>query len=181
METITLGGGCFWCIEAILKNLKGVQTVVSGFSGGTSANPTYQEVCNGDSGYVEVVQVVFDPSALSLHDLLTIFFTLHNPTTLNQQGADKGEQYRSVVFYGTEEQQKVAKAVIEEFETAKTWPDPIVTTLEPFTKFYPAEDYHQDYYERNSGQFYCQAVIAPKVAKLRKLFYEKLTETSSDF
>jgi peptide-methionine (S)-S-oxide reductase len=172
--TITLGGGCFWCIEAVLADLKGVNEVVSGYSGGHIENPTYEEVCSGNSGHVEVVQVHFDPAVISLHDLLTIFFTLHDPTTLNRQGNDVGEQYRSVIFYSSEEQKLVAQQVMEEISQQGIWPDPLVTALEPFTVFYEAEDYHQRYYERNENQAYCQFVIEPKVAKLRKEFKEKL-------
>jgi peptide-methionine (S)-S-oxide reductase len=171
---ITLGGGCFWCIEAVLADLKGVNEVVSGYSGGHIENPTYEQVCSGNSGHVEVVQVHFDPEVISLHDLLTIFFTLHDPTTLNRQGNDVGEQYRSVIFYSSEEQKLVAQQVMEEISQQGIWPDPLVTALEPFTVFYEAEDYHQRYYERNENQAYCQFVIEPKVAKLRKEFKEKL-------
>jgi peptide-methionine (S)-S-oxide reductase len=178
-ETITLGGGCFWCIEAILKDLRGVTEVVSGYSGGESENPTYEEVCRGDSGHVEVVQVTFNPAEISLHDLLALFFTLHDPTTLNQQGNDVGEQYRSVIFYRNEEQKQTAQAVMQEIADRGIWENPIVTSLEPFSEFYPAEEYHQQYFERNENQAYCQIVIAPKVAKLRKEFRAMLRDQNS--
>lgn len=167
-----LGGGCFWCIEAILKDLRGVDSVESGYAGGTVANPTYEQVCSGTTGHAEVVKIEFNPEEISLHDLLTIFMTLHDPTTLNRQGADVGTQYRSAIFYANAAQREVALAVLEEM--TDIWPDPIVTTLEAFETFYPAEDYHQNYYERNQNQGYCQVVIAPKVSKLRKEFHDKL-------
>jgi len=173
-ETIVVGGGCFWCIEAILNSLRGVEKVVSGYAGGEVADPTYAQVCSGTSGHAEVVAVTFDPAEISLHDLLTIFFTLHDPTTLNRQGADVGTQYRSVVHYATPEQLAAAEAVIAELTEQKIYPDPIVTTLEPLDKFYPAEQYHQDYYERNASQPYCMIVIQPKVLKLRKLYQDRL-------
>lgn len=173
-ETIVLGGGCFWCIEAVLADLKGVEEIESGYAGGSVANPTYEQVCSGQTGHAEVVKVTFNPQIISLHDLLTIFFTLHDPTTLNRQGADVGEQYRSVIFYKDEKQRQVAEQVMTEIEAQAIWEDPLVTRLEPLEKFYPAEEYHQRYYARNASQGYCQIVIAPKVAKLRKLFNEKL-------
>ena len=173
-EIITLGGGCFWCTEAIFSELKGVEEVISGYSGGTVKNPSYDQVCSGSTNHAEVIQISFKPKEVSLHDLLIIFFTLHDPTTLNRQGADVGSQYRSVIFYRSEEQRKVAEQVIEEIDEQAIWPDPIITKLEAFDVFYPAEDYHQEYYKRNSGQGYCQIVITPKVTKLRKLFQEKL-------
>jgi peptide-methionine (S)-S-oxide reductase len=173
-ETITLGGGCFWCIEAIFQGLKGVEDVVSGYAGGDVPNPTYEQVCSGESGHAEVAQISFDPAVISLHDLLVIFFTLHDPTTLNRQGNDTGTQYRSVIFYNSDDQKMTAQAVIEEIAEKGIWPDPVVTTIEALDEFYPAEDYHQRYYERNANQAYCQFVIEPKVAKLRKEFREKL-------
>ncbi len=173
-ETITLGGGCFWCIEAVLEKLKGVEEVISGYSGGTIPNPSYDQVCSGEGGHAEVVQVHFDPLVISLEDLLTIFFTLHDPTTLNRQGNDVGEQYRSVIFYRTEKQREVAQAVIQDIADKEIWPGQLVTQLQPFEEFYPAEDYHQHYFERNSNQAYCQFIIEPKVTKLRKMFQEKL-------
>jgi peptide-methionine (S)-S-oxide reductase len=171
-ETITLGGGCFWCVEAVLKPLRGVAQVVSGYAGGRVRNPTYREVCSGRTGHAEVVRVTFDPSVLPLRDLLTVFMTTHDPTTLNRQGADVGTQYRSVVFHETDAQREAAEAVVREL--APAFPDPIVTEIAPLDVFYPAEDYHQDYFARNPAQPYCQAVIAPKVAKLRRHFFERL-------
>jgi peptide-methionine (S)-S-oxide reductase len=173
-EVITLGGGCFWCTEAIFNELNGVLEVESGYSGGTVPNPTYDQVCTGKTGHAEVIQITFDPEVLALHDVLTIFFTLHDPTTLNQQGADHGTQYRSVIFYRSPEQREVAQQVMEEISEQGIWEDPLVTELAPFEAFYPAEDYHQKYYARNEGQMYCQIVIEPKVAKLRKLYHDKL-------
>jgi peptide-methionine (S)-S-oxide reductase len=174
MEVATLGGGCFWCLEAVFVSLKGVETVVSGYSGGTVPDPTYQAVCSETTGHAEVVQVSFDPEALSFKDLLNVFFTLHDPTTLNRQGGDAGTQYRSVIFYHSPEQKKVSEQVIEEITSAHIWDASIVTELSPLTKFYRAEGYHQAYYEGNSGQPYCQAVIAPKLEKLRRNFLDKL-------
>lgn len=173
-EVITIGGGCFWCIEAILEPLKGVESAVSGYSGGKVANPSYEDVCSGTTGHAEVVQVTFDPKVISLHDLLQVFFTLHDPTTLNRQGADAGTQYRSVVFYRNEEQKTVTERVIKEIEAAKVWDGKIVTQVTAFKEFYPAEKYHQEYYAINPNQGYCRVVIAPKVAKLRKQFLDKL-------
>lgn len=174
MEKITLGGGCFWCTEAIFKQVKGVTAVESGYAGGTVPHPTYEQVCSGSTGHAEVVEITFDPSTVSLHDLLTIFFTLHDPTTINQQGADIGTQYRSVILYRSAEQRDVAEKVIDEIEAKKIWSQPVITTLEPFTEFYPAEGYHQDYYEQNPNNPYCRLVIAPKVAKLRHEFLSRL-------
>lgn len=173
-EIITLGGGCFWCVETLFARLRGVSKVESGYSGGKRPNPTYEQVCSGATGHAEVVQVTFDPEAVSLHDLLVVFFTLHDPTTPDRQGADVGTQYRSVIFYRTPEQKAAAEEVIAEMTAQAVWSNPIVTRVEPFTAFYPAEAYHQGYYEQNSSQPYCRAVIEPKVAKLRKLFQEKL-------
>jgi peptide-methionine (S)-S-oxide reductase len=173
-EVITVGGGCFWCIEAVFGELRGVLEVVSGYAGGDIKNPTYEQVCSGSTGHAEVTQVTFDPEVISLHDLLSIFFTLHDPTTPNQQGSDVGTQYRSIILYTTEEQQKVAEQVIAEIEGQAIWPDPVVTTIEPLEVFYPAEDYHQSYYAEHANQPYCQVVIAPKVSKLRKLYHDKL-------
>jgi peptide-methionine (S)-S-oxide reductase len=173
-ETATLAGGCFWCLEAAFQLLKGVSRVTSGYAGGTMPNPTYEAVCTGTTGHAEVVQVEFDPAVISYRDLLDVFFTIHDPTTLNQQGADVGTQYRSAVFFHSPEQERTARATIAELEAGKVWDDPIVTEIVPLTVFYPAEAYHRDYYLRNPGQGYCRAVIAPKVAKLRKHFFEKL-------
>ena len=173
-ETATLGGGCFWCLEAIYVDLKGVESVVSGYSGGIKDNPTYQEVSRGNSGHAEVVQVKFNPYEISYEDLLNVFFTIHDPTTLNRQGADIGPQYRSVIFYHDEEQRAAAEKVIAEVESQKIWANPIVTQLEPLAEFYKAEEYHQDYFKRNPNQGYCQVVIAPKVVKFRKAYAERL-------
>jgi methionine-S-sulfoxide reductase len=170
LETVTLGGGCFWCMEAIFHELKGVEKVESGYAGGTVANPTYKQVCTGTTGHAEVVQVTFDPKVLPLKTLLEVFFALHDPTTLNQQGADSGTQYRSVVFYRTPEQKSVVESEIKDLQAKKAYADPIVTQVVPFSAFYKAEDYHQDYYEDNINQPYCQLVISPKLAKFRKLF-----------
>ena len=175
LETITLGGGCFWCTEAVFNRLKGVEEVRSGFAGGTTPNPTYEQVARGQSDHAEVAEVTFDPAIISLHDLLTIFFTLHDPTTIDRQGYDVGPQYRSTILYRTPEQQKTAVAVILEIEALGIWEDPIVTRVEPFTAFYPADDNHDRYFERNNNS-YCQFIIEPKVVKLRKLFQEKLTD-----
>jgi len=173
-EVITLGGGCFWCTEAVFKSLRGVVKVESGYSGGTVPNPTYQQVCSGTTGHAEAVQVTFDPSMIALREILEVFFTTHDPTTLNRQGGDVGTQYRSVVFYRTPEQKAAAEQVIEELTAAKLWRNRVVTELVPFTAFYKAEDYHQDYFANNGGQPYCQVVIAPKLAKFREHYREKL-------
>lgn len=174
METITLAGGCFWCIEAYFNQLLGVEEAVSGYCGGTVNNPTYEQVCSGQTGHAEAVEVSFDPAVISLHDLLTIFFTLHDPTTLDRQGADVGTQYRSAIFYRTPEQRETALIVMQQIADSEVWQDPILTSLEPAVKFYPAEEYHQRFFERHPEQGYCRAIIAPKVAKLRKQFADKL-------
>ncbi|HXG63608.1 MAG TPA: peptide-methionine (S)-S-oxide reductase MsrA [Blastocatellia bacterium] len=173
-EIATLAGGCFWCLEAVFRDLRGVEKVVSGYSGGSVPDPTYYQVCSGTTGHAEVVQITFDPQAVSFRELLEVFFTIHDPTTLNRQGADVGTQYRSAIFYHSPEQKAVAEQVIAELTEAKIWDDPIVTEVTPFSAFYPAEEYHQEYYERNPNQPYCRAVIAPKVAKFRKHFLAKL-------
>lgn len=173
-ETATLGGGCFWCLEPIYKELRGVRSVASGYAGGSVANPSYEMVCTGNTGHAEVVQIEFDPSAVSYRELLEVFFSMHDPTTLNRQGADVGTQYRSAVFYHSPAQQVTAKEVIEEFEARNVWTDPIVTEVTPFESFYPAEEYHHDYFARNPWQPYCQMIIAPKVSKFRKAFVERL-------
>jgi peptide-methionine (S)-S-oxide reductase len=175
-ETITLGGGCFWCTEAVFEQLKGVEKVESGYSGGTVPNPTYQQVCSGDTGHAEVSQITFDPRVISLKEILEVFFTVHDPTTLNQQGNDVGTQYRSAIFYRNAEQKAVAKQVIKEIEAAKIWNGSIVTELEPFKEFYRAEDYHQEYFRLHGQQPYCHVVIAPKVAKFREHFRDKLKD-----
>ena len=173
-ELTTLGGGCFWCLEAVFTQLKGVESVVSGYAGGSVSDPSYELVCAGATGHAEVVQVTFDPAAISYRDLLQVYFAMHDPTTLNRQGADVGTQYRSAIFYHSEEQLAAAKQVIEELTASGLWDDAIVTEVSKLDTFYPAEQYHNDYYERNSAQPYCQAVIAPKVAKLRKHYLDKL-------
>lgn len=174
METVTLGGGCFWCLEAIYRELRGVGIIVSGYSGGSVPNPSYEEVSTGTTGHAEVVQIAFDTRVVSFREILEVFFTIHDPTTLNRQGADVGTQYRSVIFYHTPEQERIAKEVIAEIEAAKVWGAPIVTEVVPFKTFYQAEEYHQEYFERNPHQPYCSIVIAPKVAKFRKQFLSKL-------
>ena len=173
-ETATLGGGCFWCLEPLFISLRGVTSVLPGYAGGQVVNPTYQQVCGGRTGHAEVAQVVFDPSELSYHDLIEIFLTVHDPTTLNRQGADVGEQYRSIILYHSPEQQATAEAVIRDLSEQKLWANPIVTTVEAFTAFYPAEDYHQRYFERHPDAPYCAVVIAPKVVKFRKKYAERL-------
>lgn len=173
-EVATLAGGCFWCLEAVYDQLNGVEKVVSGYTGGDTLNPTYREVCNGDTGHAEAVQITFDPDVALFKDLLQIFFTIHDPTTLNRQGADVGTQYRSAIYYHTPEQKEITEQVIAEMQAAGLWPDPIVTEIAPLTEFYPAEEYHQDYFLNNPTQPYCRAVVEPKVAKFRKLFLEKL-------
>ncbi len=175
-ETATLGGGCFWCIDTIFRELTGVEKVESGYAGGRMPNPTYHDVCSGMTGHAEVVQVTFDPSMLSFRDLLGVFFTVHDPTTQDRQGPDVGTQYRSIVLYHSEEQRETAKQVIDELTRDKVWDDPIVTQLVPFTTFYSAEKYHQDYYSQNQNQPYCQIVIAPKVAKFRKAYLDRLVK-----
>jgi len=169
-ETITLGGGCFWCLEAVYDQLRGVTAVVSGYSNGTVTNPTYQQVCTGRTGHNEVVRVTFDPAILPLRTILDVFFTIHDPTTLNRQGADVGTQYRSGIYYHTPEQKAAAEAVIAELTAAQLWPNPIVTEVLPADNYSAAEDYHQEYFARNPHQGYCVAVVAPKVAKARKQF-----------
>jgi peptide-methionine (S)-S-oxide reductase len=173
-QTATLAGGCFWCLEAVFDNLQGVTDVVSGYAGGTTVNPTYQQVCTGTSGHAEVVQIQFDPDVLSFRDLLEVFFSIHDPTTLNRQGADVGEQYRSVIFYHTQDQKNTAEMVIYELTEEKIWSDPVVTVVAPLTVFYPAEDYHQEYFANNPEQGYCRMVVSPKVAKFRKKFASRL-------
>ncbi|MBV1836782.1 peptide-methionine (S)-S-oxide reductase MsrA [Acetobacter estunensis] len=169
-ETIVLGGGCFWCIEAVYRSLRGVLSVHSGYAGGTTAHPTYEQVCSGLTGHAEVVEVVFDPAVITCRQILQVFFTLHDPTTLNQQGNDVGTQYRSVIFTTSPEQESIAEAVRDEFTQADVWGAPLVTQIEPLPVFWPAEAKHEDYYARNPDTGYCQAVVGPKVAKMRKLF-----------
>jgi len=174
LELATLAGGCFWCLETVFDELKGVESVESGYSGGHVQNPGYAQVCDGETGHAEVVQVKFDPQVLSYKDLLTIFFTIHDPTTLNRQGNDVGTQYRSVIIYHNEEQKNVAEEVIREISAARIWDAPILTEVTPFDRFYIAEDYHQEYFKKNPFQGYCRAIIAPKVAKFRHTFAERL-------
>ncbi|MCC6458099.1 MAG: peptide-methionine (S)-S-oxide reductase MsrA [Caldilineaceae bacterium] len=174
IEVATLGGGCFWCLEPVYDQLRGVISVESGYSGGHLENPSYRAVCGGNTGHAEVVRITFDPSVVSFRELLEIFFTIHDPTTLNRQGNDVGTQYRSVIFYHSPEQEKVAREVINEVNQAKLWPRPIVTEVTPITNYYEAEDYHQEYFANNAYQPYCQMIIAPKVAKFRKHYFEKL-------
>ncbi len=173
-EVTTLGGGCFWCLEAIYDDLNGVTDVVSGYMGGDVANPSYQAVCTGTTGHAEVVQVTFDPDVISFKDILNVFFTIHDPTTLNRQGNDVGPQYRSAIFYHSDEQKRIAEETIAELTDAKLWRDPIVTEVTAAGTFYAAEDYHQNYFANNPNQGYCRAVIAPKVAKFRKQYMEQL-------
>lgn len=170
LEQATLGGGCFWCLEAVYENVRGVQKVVSGYAGGQQPNPTYEQVCTGMTGHAEVVQLTYDPAVVSYRELLEIFFEIHDPTTLNRQGADVGSQYRSVIFYHHEEQRVTAEAMIAELEAVGRWPTPIVTQVVPFEAFYPAEAYHQQYFRKNPAQPYCRAVVAPKVIKLQAHF-----------
>ena len=173
-DQITLAGGCFWCLEAVFDDLQGVLDVVSGYAGGTVPDPTYVEVCSGETGHAEVVQITYDPAVVSYKELLEVFFTIHDPTTRNRQGGDVGTQYRSAIFYHTPEQKAIAEQTIQELDAARLWLTRIVTEVVAFTIFYKAEDYHQNYYQNNSSQGYCQVVIAPKVAKFRKKFLEKL-------
>ena len=175
IEKMTIGGGCFWCTEAVFKEIKGVEKVVSGYSGGSvPGTPTYREVCSGLTGHAEVVQISFNPEIISFEDLLIVFMTTHDPTTLNRQGADSGTQYRSVIFYHDENQKQIAEKVLN--EVGNHFDNPIVTELSPLEKFHPAEDYHQNYYENNQSQGYCTAVISPKLAKLRKMHVSKLKQ-----
>lgn len=173
-ETATLGGGCFWCTEAVFSELSGVVSVIPGYAGGTAPNPSYEDVCTGRTGHAEVVQVVFDPRTLAYRDLLRIFFTVHDPTTLNRQGADSGTQYRSIVLYEGPAQKSAAEEVAREIEEARVWRGRIVTEIVPLRVFYPAEDYHHNYFAKNPEKGYCQMVIAPKVAKFRRQYLERL-------
>ena len=173
-ETAVLGGGCFWCLEAVYDELKGVISVESGYMGGHVVHPTYQQVCTGTTGHAEVVRITFDNEVISFRDILNVFFTIHDPTTLNRQGADVGTQYRSVIFYMNEEQRNTARQVIQELSAKRLWPNPIVTEVTEAGVFYMAEDYHQEYFKKNPNAGYCQAVIAPKVAKFRQKFFEQL-------
>lgn len=173
-EVATLGGGCFWCLDAVFRQLQGVHSSVSGYAGGHDPDPDYESVCSGRTGHAEVVQVTFDPATLSFKDLLEVFFSIHDPTTLDRQGADVGTQYRSVILHHDVNQKRIAEQAIEALDEAQTYESPIVTQLMPFTKFYPAEEYHQDYFARNPSQGYCRAVVSPKVAKFRKAWAHRL-------
>jgi peptide-methionine (S)-S-oxide reductase len=174
LQHATLGGGCFWCLEAVYQDVEGVHSVVSGYAGGLVPNPTYRQVCSGDTGHAEVVQVAYDPTTISYRDLLEIFFTIHDPTTKDRQGADVGPQYRSIILYHDEDQKQTAASVISELEAGNVFPDPVVTEVEPLDTFYEAEPKHQDYYQNNQYLPYCQAVIAPKVKKLREKHADKI-------
>ena len=174
VDTITLGGGCFWCVEAVYERLAGVIKVESGYSGGTVKNPSYREVCTGTTGHAEVAQITFDNSKTSVDEILKVFFTVHDPTTLNKQGADAGPQYRSVIFYRNEQQRNAAKSIIDDLNNEHVYTSPVVTQLAPFTTFYKAEDYHQDYYNQNKQEPYCRLVIQPKLEKFEKLFKDRL-------
>ena len=173
-QVATLGGGCFWCMEAVFSEMNGVEKVVSGYSGGSVANPTYEQVCTGRTGHAEVIQITFDSQIISYREIVQIFFTMHDPTTLNRQGDDMGTQYRSVIFYHNDEQRLIAHQVIEGINAARIYDRPIVTQVEPFKAFYKAEDYHQEYFKKNPQQPYCRVVIEPKVAKLRAHYLQKL-------
>ncbi|MCB9361570.1 MAG: peptide-methionine (S)-S-oxide reductase MsrA [Flavobacteriales bacterium] len=174
MDTITLGAGCFWCVEAVYSELKGVESVVSGFSGGNIKNPSYKEVCTERTGHAEVCQLTYDPTVISFKEILEVFWQTHDPTTLNRQGGDVGTRYRSVIFYHTAEQKQIAEEYLQVLNDEKAFENPIVTEITAYTNFYPAEDYHQDYFELNGEQPYCTAVVRPKVEKFRKIFKEKL-------
>ena len=173
-EKLVVAGGCFWCTEAVFSELRGVRSVLPGYAGGTVVNPTYEQVCTGRTGHAEAVEVTFDPSEVSLHDLLVVFFTTHDPTTRDRQGPDVGSQYRSAVFYRTPEQRTVAEAVVREVTAERVYARPVVTEIVPLKAFYPAEEYHHAYYRRNPDRGYCQAVIAPKLAKFRKAYAARL-------
>lgn len=175
MEKATFGSGCFWCSEAMFKRLKGVQAVKSGYSGGTVDDPTYEQVCSGETGHAEVVQVEYDPTVITYQELLEVFWKTHDPTTLNRQGNDVGTQYRSVVFFHNDDQKEISTAYKNKLEEAKIWSDPIVTEISPLNNFYEAEGYHDDYFSRNGNQPYCAFVVAPKVEKFKKVFAEKLS------
>lgn len=178
LETATLAAGCFWCVEAVFDDLRGVKDVVSGYSGGHTENPTYREVCSETTGHAEVVQIKFDPQAISFKEILQVFFTVHDPTTLNRQGNDIGSSYRSAIFYHSDEQKQVAEEVIKEITNEGIYDNPIVTEVTAFDKFYPAEDYHQEYFANNPTQPYCAAVVAPKVTKFRQKYVSRLKSNS---
>jgi peptide-methionine (S)-S-oxide reductase len=176
LETATLAAGCFWCIEAVFDHLKGVEDVVSGYSGGQTEEPTYAQVCDGTTGHAEVIQLRFDPAVITFKEILEVFFTVHDPTTLNRQGNDMGTQYRSAVFYHSDVQRRIAEEVVTEITAAGIYDDPIITEISAFDRFWPAEGYHQEYFANNPNQPYCAAVVAPKVAKFRKKFLDKLKD-----
>jgi peptide-methionine (S)-S-oxide reductase len=178
LEITTLGGGCFWCVEAVYQELQGVQSAVSGYAGGTVDNPTYYQVCSGTTGHAEVVQITFDPKIIAFEDILYVFWRTHDPTTLNRQGYDVGTQYRSIILYHSEQQRAIAEQSKRDTDASGLWPSPIVTEISPFTTFYKAEDYHQNFYRDNPYQPYCLAIIDPKISKLRKELREKLKNTS---
>jgi peptide-methionine (S)-S-oxide reductase len=175
-ETATFGAGCFWCVEAVYQNLKGVQKVVSGYAGGKTPNPTYKQICTGQTGHAEVAQITYDPNQISYQDLLDVFWNTHDPTTLNRQGADTGTQYRSVIFYNDDHQKEIAEQAMAETDASGLWSNPIVTEISPIPTFYPAEDYHQNYYQSNPSQPYCTVIISPKIQKLKKEFKHILNE-----
>lgn len=177
LEIATLGGGCFWCLEAVYSELKGVLKVESGYSGGDVKNPTYDQVCSDETGHAEVVQVTYDPDVITYREILEVFFSIHDPTTPNRQGADVGTQYRSVIFYHDDNQKRVAEEVMREVEKSDIWGRPIVTQLVPFVEFFKAEEYHQNYFRNNPNQPYCQVVVAPKVAKFRKKYFDRLQKS----
>ncbi len=177
-ETTTLGGGCFWCLEAVYRELSGVEAVTSGYAGGHAEDPTYEEVCTGSTNHAEVIRIEFDPEIIAYGEILEVFFGVHDPTTLNRQGADVGTQYRSVIYYETPEQGELATELVARLEAGDVFPQPIVTEVAPLDTFYAAETYHHDYYARNTGMRYCQVVIGPKLAKLRKQFAARLKETA---
>ena len=178
-QTAVLGGGCFWCLEAVYTELRGIERVISGYAGGSVPNPSYEQVCSGRTGHAEVVQLTFDPSQISYRDILDVFFTIHDPTTLDRQGADIGSQYRSIILYESEDQAATARAVIDEVNASGIWRSPIVTKVEPLERFYPAEAYHQNYFEMNPYQPYCQIVIAPKVSKARQKYLARLKQPAA--
>ena len=177
LETATLAAGCFWCVEAVFDDLRGVESVESGYSGGHTINPTYQQVCSETTGHAEVIQLKFDPDVISFKEILQVFFAVHDPTTLNRQGNDVGSSYRSAIFYHSDEQRRVAEKVVEEVEAEAVYDSPIVTEIKPFDKFYVAENYHQEYFANNPNQPYCAAVVAPKVAKFRQKFVQRLKKS----
>jgi peptide-methionine (S)-S-oxide reductase len=179
LETATFGSGCFWCTEAVFKELRGVKSVVSGYSGGKAADPTYEQVCSGRTGHAEVVQITFDPTEVSYEELLEVFFRTHDPTTLNRQGHDAGTQYRSAIFYHSQQQRELAEQTRQRLDASGAFGTAIVTEISPFERFYPAENYHQNYFERNPEQAYCAAVIRPKVDKFRTAFRERLGRTTA--